>query len=32
MMETARGYQNDVQVMNTAKTLVLDTLKLGQGS
>ncbi len=32
MMETARGYQNDVQVMNTAKSLVLDTLKLGQGS
>ena len=31
MMETARSYQNDVQVMNTAKTLVLDTLKLGQG-
>ena len=30
MMETARSYQNDVQVMNTAKSLVLDTLKLGQ--
>ena len=29
MMETSRSYQNNVQVMNTAKTLVLDTLKLG---
>ncbi|TPG20561.1 flagellar basal body rod protein FlgC [Sphingomonas koreensis] len=29
MMETSRSYQNNVQVMNTAKSLVLDTLKLG---
>ncbi|MGJ3648437.1 flagellar basal body rod protein FlgC [Sphingomonas sp. GlSt437] len=29
MMETARSYQNNVQVMETAKTLILDTLKLG---
>ncbi|RZM30888.1 MAG: flagellar basal body rod protein FlgC [Sphingomonas sp.] len=30
MMETARGYQNNVEVMNTAKQLVIDTLKLGR--
>ena len=30
MMETARHYQNDVEVMNTAKSLTLDTLKLGR--
>ena len=30
MMETARGYQNNVEVMQTAKSLVLDTLKLGR--
>ena len=30
MMETARSYQNDVEVMNTAKQLVIDTLKLGR--
>ena len=30
MMETARGYQNDVEVMNTAKSLILDTLKMGR--
>ena len=30
MMETARGYQNNVEVMQTAKTLVLDTLKMGR--
>lgn len=30
MMETARHYQNNVEVMNTAKSLVLDTLKLGR--
>ena len=30
MMETARQYQNNVEVMNTAKSLVLDTLKLGK--
>ena len=30
MMETARTYQNNVEVMNTAKQLVVDTLKLGR--
>jgi flagellar basal-body rod protein FlgC len=29
MMDTSRSYQNNVQVMNTAKSLILDTLKLG---
>jgi flagellar basal-body rod protein FlgC len=28
MMETARQYQNNVQVMQTAKSLTLDTLRL----
>jgi len=28
MMETARQYQNNVQVLQTAKTLTLDTLRL----
>ena len=30
MVETARQYQNDVEVMQTAKSLILSTLKLGQ--
>ena len=30
MMETARGYQNNVEVMQTAKSLILDTLKMGR--
>ncbi|TXC64989.1 flagellar basal body rod protein FlgC [Sphingosinicella ginsenosidimutans] len=30
MVEAARQYQNNVQVLQTAKTLTLDTLKLGQ--
>jgi flagellar basal-body rod protein FlgC len=30
MMETARGYQNNIEVMNTAKSLILDTLKMGR--
>ncbi|MBN8807999.1 MAG: flagellar basal body rod protein FlgC [Sphingomonas sp.] len=30
MMETARGYQNNVEVMQTAKSLISDTLKLGK--
>ena len=30
MMETARGYQNNVEVMNTAKTLLMKTLQMGQ--
>ncbi len=31
MMETARNYQNNVEVMQTAKSLIVDTLKLGRG-
>jgi flagellar basal-body rod protein FlgC len=30
MMETSRTYQNNVEVMQTAKSLILDTLKLGR--
>jgi flagellar basal-body rod protein FlgC len=30
MVEAARQYQNNVQVLQTAKTLTLDTLKLGK--
>ena len=30
MIEAARQYQNNVQVMQTAKTLTLDTLRLGK--
>lgn len=30
MIETQRQYQNNVQVLQTAKTLTLDTLRLGQ--
>jgi flagellar basal-body rod protein FlgC len=30
MLETARQYQNNVQVLQTAKGLTLETLKLGQ--
>ena len=30
MLETARAYQNNVQVMQTAKSLTLDTLRLGK--
>ena len=30
MMETARQYQNNVQVLQTAKSLTLDTLRLGK--
>jgi len=29
-METSRSYQNNVEVMQTAKSLILDTLKLGK--
>jgi flagellar basal-body rod protein FlgC len=32
MMETSRAYQNNVEVMNTAKSLILGTLKLGNGA
>jgi flagellar basal-body rod protein FlgC len=31
MLETARAYQNNVEVMQTAKSLIVDTLKLGRG-
>ena len=30
MLETSRSYQNNVEVMQTAKSLILDTLKLGR--
>ncbi|MFD1786093.1 flagellar basal body rod protein FlgC [Sphingomonas floccifaciens] len=30
MLESARSYQNNVEVMQTAKTLIIDTLKLGR--
>ncbi|MGV3456975.1 flagellar basal body rod protein FlgC [Sphingomonas sp.] len=30
MMETARTYQNNVEVMQTAKTLITQTLNLGR--
>ena len=30
MLETARQYQNNVQVLQTAKGLILDTMRLGQ--
>ncbi|HEV2569716.1 flagellar basal body rod protein FlgC [Sphingomonas sp.] len=30
MMETARTYKNNVEVLQTAKSLILDTLRLGR--
>ena len=30
MISASRSYQNDAQVLNTSKTLMVDTLKLGQ--
>lgn len=30
MIETARQYQNNVQVLQTAKTLILDTIRIGK--
>lgn len=30
MLETARSYQNNVEVLQTAKSLILETLKLGR--
>jgi flagellar basal-body rod protein FlgC len=30
MISASRAYQNNVEVMNTARNLMLDTLKLGQ--
>ena len=31
MISASRSYQNNVEVMNTAKTLLMKTLQLGQG-
>ena len=31
MISASRSYQNDAQVLETSKTLMLDTLKLAQG-
>ena len=31
MISASRSYQNNVEVMNTARNLMLATLKLGQG-
>jgi flagellar basal-body rod protein FlgC len=31
MISASRAYQNNVEVMNTSKDLMLATLKLGQG-
>jgi flagellar basal-body rod protein FlgC len=30
MISASRAYQDNVEVMNTARSLMLDTLKLGQ--
>ena len=30
MLETARNYKNNVEVLQTAKSLILDTLRLGK--
>ncbi|TXC68774.1 flagellar basal body rod protein FlgC [Sphingorhabdus soli] len=30
MLETARQYQNNVQVLQTAKSLILDTVRMGK--
>jgi len=30
MVETARMYQNNVQVLNTAKSLMLETIRIGK--
>jgi flagellar basal-body rod protein FlgC len=30
MMSASRSYQNNVEVLNTAKQLILQTLKMGQ--
>ncbi len=32
MISASRSYQNNVEVMNTAKTLLLKTLQMGQGN
>ncbi len=31
MISASRSYQNNVEVMNTAKSLLLKTLQMGQG-
>ena len=31
MISASRSYQNNVEVMNTSKELLLATLRLGQG-
>src|SRR4030095_540381 len=31
MISASRSYQNNIKVMNTAKTLLLKTLQMGQG-
>ena len=31
MISASRSYQNNIEVMNTAKSLLLKTLKMGQG-
>jgi flagellar basal-body rod protein FlgC len=31
MISASRSYQNNVEVMNTARSMLLATLKLGQG-
>ena len=31
MISASRSYQNNVEVMNTAKTLLNKTLQMGQG-
>ncbi len=31
MISSSRSYQNNIEVMNTAKTLMLKTLQMGQG-
>jgi flagellar basal-body rod protein FlgC len=30
MIEAARQYQNNVQVLETAKSLILDTIRIGR--
>ena len=32
MISASRSYQNNIEVMNTAKSLLLKTLQLGQGN
>ena len=31
MISASRSYQNNIEVMNTAKTLLMKTLRMGQG-